>query len=181
MRGIVLNVAKRAAHSFSKTSCDEIQLLAGLGVEGDGHCGATVKHVSRLPVDDGGNQPNLRQVHLFSQEMLDALSLKGFPLKPSEIGENILTEGVDLASLPTGSLIRFGSGALVALTGRRNPCNQLDACKPGLMAACAARKPDGTMPLIGVMGVVLQGGVVRPGAEVIIRIPPAPHLPLQRV
>nr|WP_184010630.1 MOSC domain-containing protein [Rubricella aquisinus] len=147
-----------------------------MGVEGDVHYGATLRHESHNP--DG---PNLRQVHLMSQEMLDALSLKGFALKPGQIGENILTEGIDLPHLPTGSLIRFGSGALVVLTGRRNPCAQLDGIKPGLLAACAERDASGVMWRIGVMAMVVEGGVVRPGAEAILRIPPAPHHPLARV
>jgi MOSC domain-containing protein YiiM len=176
MRGLVLSVAARSGHGIGKDVTDEITLLPGRGIKGDAHCGATVRHQSRDP-----EGPNLRQVHLMSQEILDALSLKGFTVKPGQIGENILTEGVDLPNLPEGSLIRFGSGALIALTGRRNPCVQLDDLKPGLMAICAQRSSNGTMPLIGVMGVVLSGGIVRPGAEAIVRIPPAPHTPLQRV
>ena len=46
-------------------------LLAGLGVEGDAHCGATVKHRSRVAIDP--TQPNLRQVHLLPVEILEDL------------------------------------------------------------------------------------------------------------
>ena len=43
----VLAVAARSDHRFSKTPQSAIRLLAGLGVEGDAHSGATVKHRSR--------------------------------------------------------------------------------------------------------------------------------------
>ena len=43
--------------------------IAGMGVEGDAHSGPTVKHRSRVKIDPG--QPNLRQVHLIHQELLD--------------------------------------------------------------------------------------------------------------
>lgn len=36
------------SHEFSKGSLERITLLAGLGVEGDAHCGETVQHRSRV-------------------------------------------------------------------------------------------------------------------------------------
>ena len=39
----VTHVASRPGHSFSKTLQDAITLVAGLGVEGDSHAGATVQ------------------------------------------------------------------------------------------------------------------------------------------
>ena len=49
--------------------------FAGLGVEGDAHSGATVKHRSRVERDP--SQPNLRQVHLIHAELHDELREKG--------------------------------------------------------------------------------------------------------
>ena len=57
---LVTHVASRPGHSFSKTLQTEVRLIAGLGVEGDGHAGATVQHRSRVAKDP--SQPNLRQV-----------------------------------------------------------------------------------------------------------------------
>jgi hypothetical protein len=76
-----------------------IKLLAGLGVEGDAHLGRTVKHRSRVARDP--TQPNLRQVHLLHRELLRELEAKGFAIGPGDIGENILTSGIDLLGLPT--------------------------------------------------------------------------------
>ena len=46
--GTVVAVNSSTTHSFSKASRDGIQLIAGFGVEGDSHAGATVKHRSRV-------------------------------------------------------------------------------------------------------------------------------------
>ena len=61
-QGVVVAVARDDEHRFSKIIAPVIRLLTGLGVEGDAHCGATVKHRSRVKQDPA--QPNLRQVHL---------------------------------------------------------------------------------------------------------------------
>jgi hypothetical protein len=47
MVGIVTAVSRSAAHTLSKPNEDKIRLLVGLGIEGDAHSGATVKHRSR--------------------------------------------------------------------------------------------------------------------------------------
>jgi hypothetical protein len=62
MDGRVTAVSRSATHTFSKPNQASIQLVAGLGVAGDAHMGATVKHRSRVARDP--TQPNLRQVHL---------------------------------------------------------------------------------------------------------------------
>ena len=68
----VTAVHRSSEHTFSKTSVDEIELIAGLGVAGDAHMGARVKHRSRVRADP--TQPNLRQVHLIASEVLDELA-----------------------------------------------------------------------------------------------------------
>ncbi len=59
--GRVEAVHRSAAHTFAKGEQASIELLAGLGVNGDAHMGTTVKHRSRVARDP--SQPNLRQVH----------------------------------------------------------------------------------------------------------------------
>ena len=62
MDGTVLNVSRSASHTMTKGGQSEIELTAGLGVDGDAHAGVTVKHRSRVARNP--DQPNLRQVHL---------------------------------------------------------------------------------------------------------------------
>jgi MOSC domain-containing protein YiiM len=180
MPGIVEAVSQRGGHHFSKQPRMWINLLAGLGVEGDGHAGTTVQHRSRVARDP--TQPNLRQVHLLHRELLDELEAQGFVIGPGDIGENILTRQVDLLGLPTGAVLHIGDTARVRLTGLRNPCIQLDRFRPGLMAATLDRDASGNLiRKAGVMAVVLAGGEVRPGDPVEVVPPPEPHQPLRPV
>jgi MOSC domain-containing protein YiiM len=171
---------RSSEYTFSKESVAEFQLLAGLGVEDDVHCGGTVRHRSRVERDP--SQPNLRQVHLFDAEILEMLVSEGFPLSPGILGENITVEGLDSLALPTGTLLRIGDEALIGLTGVRNPCAQIEARFPGLLKRMVHRDETGELQrLTGAMAVVLQPGTVRVGDTISVQLPPAPHLPLQLV
>ena len=181
MEGLVLAVARSAEHGFSKRVEPEgIRLVAGLGVEGDAHCGATVKHRSRVARDP--RQPNLRQVHLIHAELHAVLRAAGFDVRPGQMGENITTEGVDLLGLPVGARLRLGDAAIVEITGLRNPCAQLNRIQDGLMAAVLGRDAEGRLiRKAGVMGIVVAGGLVRPGDIITVELPHAPHRPLEPV
>src|SRR5215218_6376065 len=139
--GRVAAVACSPVHGFSKVTTPSIRLLAGLGVEGDAHCGAMVKHRSRVARDP--SQPNLRQVHLIHAELIEGLQARGFAVRPGTMGENITTEGLPLLDLPTGAILRIGPEAVVEVTGLRNPCVQLDRYEQGLMRAVLDKGPDG--------------------------------------
>jgi MOSC domain-containing protein YiiM len=98
------------------------------------------------------------------------------------MGENVTTEGIDLIALPKGALLYLGDTAIVEITGLRNPCAQLDSIQPGLMQAVLGRATDGSLLLrCGVMGIVRDEGDVCPGDLFSVRLPPAPHEPLERV
>jgi MOSC domain-containing protein YiiM len=180
MNGTVTAVSRAKGHHFSKSPEMRIRLLAGLGVEGDAHMGATVKHRSRVRVDP--TQPNLRQVHLVHAELHEELKAAGFKIHPGDIGENITTSGIDLLGLPAGTVLRIGETAVVQITGLRNPCTQLDGFQQGLTAAVLDRDAEGRIVRkAGVMSVVLEGGEVVPGDPIRVELPPEPHLPLAPV
>ena len=175
----VVAVSLSVRHSFSKTNARAIRLVAGHGVAGDAHAGATVKHRSRVAKNPA--EPNLRQVHLIAAETLDALREHGFDVAPGAIGENITTRGIDLFALPEGARLSLGSNAVVEITGLRNPCVQLDRFQDGLMQAVLGRSEDGALTLrAGVMGVVLESGEVKPGDQITVATP-ATHKPLKRI
>lgn len=132
MNGTVQAVCRDGAHRLSKPQVPFIRLLAGLGVEGDAHAGATVQHRSRVAQDP--TQPNLRQLHLIAGELHDELRARGFQVGPGDMGENVTTRGLELLTLPRGTKLHLGS-AVAELTGLRNPCTQLNGLQPGLMAA----------------------------------------------
>lgn len=177
MSGHVIAVCAGFGHNFSKPVQAAITLLPGLGVEGDAHSGGTVKHRSRVAKDP--NQPNLRQVHLIHSELFEELAHKGFSISSGNVGDNITTQGFNLLGLPTGALLRLGETALIAITGLRNPCLQLNRFAPGLMEATLDIAPDGSLiRKCGVMAVVIQGGIVKAGDTIEIALPPGNAYPL---
>jgi MOSC domain-containing protein YiiM len=175
----VIAVSLSPKHSFSKAQQTSIQLLAGLGVDGDAHAGAKVKH--RYQIKKDPNQPNLCQVHLLQNELLEELNASGFSLETGEIGENIATSGLDLMALPTGTRLEVGESAVVEVTGMRSPCSQLNKLRPGLMKACFTTKAGKKVPRAGIMGIVLVSGEVRAGDSIRVTLPPGPHVALRCV
>jgi MOSC domain-containing protein YiiM len=176
----VAAVSLRRGHHFSKTPQLSIRLLKGLGVEGDGHMGALVKH--RYDARRDPTRPNLRQVHLIAEELFDALRDKGFVVQPGDLGENVTTQGLDLPALPAGTILRLGAHAAIELTGLREPCVLMDKFRQGLKAATLETASDGT-PVFkaGVMAIVLADGDVRPRDIITVGLPAAPHRPLRAV
>ena len=119
---------------------------------------------------------------MVQSETHDELRAAGFDVSAGQMGENILTRGVYLLGLPTGTRLYLGEVAVVELTGLRNPCAQLDRFQPGLMAALLGRDEDGNLiRKAGVMGIVTVGGDIHPGDEIRIELPSLPHQPLDRV
>jgi len=177
----VVAVHRSSSHSFSKFAEDEgITLVEGLGVEGDAHAGATVKHRSRVRRDPAS--PNLRQVHLLHGELFDALMEQGHAVFAGDLGENVTTRGIDLLALPTGTVLRLGAEAEVEVTGLRNPCSQIDAFQAGLTAKVLDRDANGRLVRkAGVMAVVRRGGLVRAGDTIVVQLPQPPHNALEPV
>ena len=176
MNGEVISVNCSPTHSLIKPTQEQVRLLAGLGVEGDAHAGTTVKH--RIRVARNPDQPNLRQVHLIHSELYAELREAGFDVSHGQMGENITTGGVDLLGLPTGALLRIRD-AVVEITGLRNPCAQLNKIQPGLLDSVLGHDEDGNLiRKAGIMGIVVTGGEVAPGDEILVELPPGPHEPL---
>lgn len=177
--GIVYSVSKSNVHNFSKNICSFIKLIKGQGIEGDAHCGSTIKHRSRVKIDP--NQPNLRQVHLIHFELIEELREKGFKVNPATMGENITTKEIDLLSLPRNTKLRIGS-AEIEVTGLRNPCSQLDNYQKGLTAAVLDKDEIGHLiRKAGIMGTVNKSGVVKEGDSIKVELPPEPFQTLERV
>jgi MOSC domain-containing protein YiiM len=174
----VLSVSLSKSHDFSKEQTSSITLVKGLGVEGDCHAGITVQHRSRLHIKPP--PPTLRQVHLIQCE-----TLRQFDIKPSELGENITTLGIDLLALSKGTRLHFlqaGSGSdikasgahpVVVITGLRNPCPQIEKFRKGLQEKFIVRDAKGNIVArkAGVMSTVEVGGKVDKGMVLVVETP----------
>jgi hypothetical protein len=180
MGGVVTAVSCSAGHTLVKQNRDSIRLLAGLGVEGDAHLGATVKHRSRLA--RFSKEPNLRQVHLIHAELHDELRERGFAVSAGQMGENVTTRGIDLLGLPAGARLCLGDTAVIEVTGLRNPCAQLDRIQRGLMSATLGRDQNGDLVRkAGIMATVVTDGDVRPGDPISVELPGEPFQSLTPV
>jgi MOSC domain-containing protein YiiM len=127
-------------------------------------------------------QPNLRQVHLLHAELLRELSEEGFAVGPGRLGENILTEDLDLLGLPTGTRLKLGDEAEIEITGLRNPCEQINSVHPELLRRLAYRDESGELlRLAGIMAIVLTTGEIRTGDTIRVRLPNQPHRSLAPV
>lgn len=173
-------VSCSAKYTFSKPNQPAINLLAGLGVEGDAHLGKTVRHRSRMKKDP--TVPNLRQVHLIHSELHEELNQNGFNVYAGDMGENITTEGLDILNLPKDTILHLGEVAQIQVTGLRNPCVQLDNFQKGLMKAVLDRDEEGNLiRKSGIMSIVLKGGIVKPGDLIQVELPPKPHIKMEKV
>jgi MOSC domain-containing protein YiiM len=177
---VVVVVSLDDRHRFSKVPANQIELVAGHGVEGDAHAGVTVQHRSRKRWNPSA--PNLRQVHLIHAELFDELKQHGFDVEPGQLGENITTRGLDLLNLPTGTLLHIGPEAVIEITGLRNPCVQIDRFQPGLLKEVLDRDEAGRLiRKAGIMGVVINSGPVKPTDSIAVETPAKPHQPLEPV
>ena len=176
MTGLVVALHLSAGHSFSKQSQQQATFIAGLGVDGDAHCGSTVRHRSRVAVDP--SQPNLRQVHLIRTELLDELVAQGFDVAPGHLGENVTTAGLNLERMPLGTLIELGPSEVVELTGLRTPCVLIDRFRANLKRQVLSSAETGPAFKSGVLSVVRAVGPVVAGDSARVRLPSSSLRPL---
>ena len=136
----VVAVCSSDKKGVRKKPVDVIELAVGTGVVGDAHAGAWHRQVSLLP-----------------DESVDELREVLPNLAPGDFAENILTRGLDLKSLPVGTVVAAGE-ALVAVTQIGKKCHN-DCEIKRLTGKCA-------MPTEGIFAVVIRDGKVRAGDEI---------------
>ncbi len=182
----IVSLSTNKEQTFSKTPVTEVTVVKNLGIKGDAHYGTTVQHLSRVKADP--TQPNLRQIHLIPSELFDELKQQGFIINPGDLGENITTIGIDLRHLSVGTKLHLGKEVILELTGLRNPCHQIDKFKPGLMNALLEKNGIESETeekkwerKAGVMAIVLEGGTLHVGDEILVTPPNGPFKALQRV
>lgn len=172
LMGRIEGLASDGKHRFSKSARQNLSLIEGIGIKGDAHAGHFVRH--RYLVRRSPRMPNTRQVHLVPAELLDALRADGCDLGPGDLGENMLTRGLNLETLPLGTVLRIDNGAAVDLTGLRTPCVLIDRFRAGLKRRLIVSGDDHPPYRCGVMGVVRSGGQVSVGDQITVEFPPKP-------
>lgn len=147
----------------------------GQGIAGDAHAGPFVRH--RYLARRNPRAANLRQVHLFPSETLEAVRLVGYDVAPGNLGENITTLGLALEELPLGTELRVGATARLQLTGLRTPCILIDRYRDGLKQHLLEGR--GVVAYrAGVMAIATRSGAISSGDRIEVLLPPAPLSPL---
>jgi MOSC domain-containing protein YiiM len=95
-----------------------------------------------------------RQVLLMDRETLDV-----FELAPGIVRENVTTEGLDVNGLVIGQRLQIGEVEL-QVSAVCDPCEQIEALRPGLQAAMQGRR--------GMLCRVARGGSLRRGDEIVV-------------
>lgn len=120
-----------------------ITLEENYGILGDAHAGSWHRQVSLLP-----------------DESVDSMRGRLPDLSAGDFAENILTEGIDLKSLPVGTILEI-SGVVLEITQIGKKCHN----------DCEIKRITGhcVMPTDGVFAKVLHGGEIRPGDTIAIK------------
>ncbi len=95
-----------------------------------------------------------RQVSLLAEEDIDIMRAKGAELNFGDFAENITTRGIELHTIPIGTILEIGDSRL-ELTQIGKECHK----------GCAIRDKVGDciMPRRGIFAKVLKGGDVKGG------------------
>ncbi len=115
------------------------------GLEGDGH--NHEKH--RTP---------FQAVCLQDIEKLEELNREGYRLDPGTTGENLTVRGLNVNTLPLGTVLQFSNGVVLELTKVRKPCYVLDAISPRLKEDIIGR--CGTYAKVLREGTFMQGETI---------------------
>lgn len=131
---VAVNISEKKGER--KTPVTAVDLLANHGISGDAHAGDW--H---------------RQVSLLAEESIDKMRALGLNVNAGDFAENITTRGINLVSLPVGSLLQVGE-SLLEITQIGKECHN--------RCAIYYQAGDCVMPKEGVFAKVVTGGTVRP-------------------
>lgn len=140
--GTILAVCIGDKRGIQKKPVAEGVVKEDYGIKGDAHTGSD----------------SLRQVSLLDKTSVDKMKDLGVELNDGDFGENIVTGGMNLLSLPVGSRLATDSGVILEVTQIGKECHD----------HCAIYQQVGTciMPTEGIFTRVIKGGVVKKGDEI---------------
>ena len=141
--GKIVAVCISEKKGIQKHDVGTCKLIEHFGLEGDAHAGKW--H---------------RQVSLLARESADVMREKGLNIKDGDFGENIVTEGIELKSLPIGTVLKIGDGIIIRVTQIGKLCH--DRC------AIYYKAGDCIMPREGIFAEILTGGAIKAGDEITI-------------
>jgi len=145
--GKILAVCTSDKKGTAKRNIDRAEVVLAHGLLGDAHAGN-----------------GYRQVSLLSQQKIADFRAKGAKVEYGDFGENLVVEGIDLSSLPPGTLLKCNDVVLeITQIGKecQNRCSIFET-----MGDCI-------MPREGVFAKVVNGGFISVGDEISVCIVPS--------
>lgn len=136
--GLIRTVCISTEKGTKKHPVEAVRIEAGTGIPGDAHAGKWHRQISLLARES-------------VREMEEQL---GRGLEAGEFAENILTEGIELHTLPAGTKLRIGT-SLCEVTQIGKECHQ----------GCEIQRLTGkcVMPTRGIFVQVLESGTAKAG------------------
>jgi MOSC domain-containing protein YiiM len=144
--GEVVSVNTSARKTVRKTPGQAGRLIFDRGFEGDAHAGDW--H---------------RQVSLLALESIEKMVERGLRVGPGDFAENITTSGIDLMSLPVGTVISIGDEVRLEISQIGKVCH--------IRCAIFIQAGDCVMPREGLFAVVRTPGDVRVGDRIAVVSP----------
>jgi MOSC domain-containing protein YiiM len=141
--GQVVSVNVSETTGVRKTPVDGAEVLEDRGLDGDAHAGDW--H---------------RQVSLLAQESIDSMVELGLDVGPGDFAENLTTRGIELVSLPIGTVLQIGSDIEMEVSQIGKECHS--------KCAIYYQAGDCVMPREGIFATVRHGGRVEPGDPVTV-------------
>ncbi|HOV90479.1 MAG TPA: MOSC domain-containing protein [Syntrophorhabdaceae bacterium] len=141
MKGRIISVNISDNKGEKKHNVEKCRLIKDIGLENDAHAG--FMH---------------RQVSLLAIESIKKMREKNLDVHPGDFAENITTEGIDLVSIPVGTLLKAGSNVTLRISQIGKVCH----------ARCAIFQQTGDciMPKEGIFAEVLEEGEIKVGDEI---------------
>jgi len=141
--GKIVAVCISEKKGTQKRDVHACRLIEHFGLEGDAHAGKW--H---------------RQVSLLAKESADIMRERGLHIKDGDFGENIVTEGIELKSLPVGAVLRIGEDIIIRITQIGKLCHE--------RCAIYYKAGDCIMPREGIFAEIIKGGTVKVGDEITV-------------
>jgi MOSC domain-containing protein YiiM len=142
----VLEINRSDKKGIAKEPIGEGIFIEEFGLEDDAHAGKWHRQVSLLAIE--------------SYHKMEEMGIKDLPL--GAFGENITTEGIELHSLPVGTILKIGE-TVQEVTQIGKECHTM--CNIGkTVGKCV-------MPNEGIFTRVIKGGKIKSGDGIEVELP----------
>ena len=138
----VIAVCRSDTKGTRKDVVKEAVLLNNYGVENDAHADSAWH----------------RQVSLLATESIEKMRNMGLDIGPGDFAENLTTKGIELFTLPVGTILEVGDDVTLEISQIGKECH----------TGCAILRQTGKciMPKEGIFARVISGGTVRAGDDI---------------